>query len=134
LIVLQVPAKATKTTSTSLCSDQRKHIAHRRLYSQLLQRQQLAHGTRNRASQYIVAQEPANIDEKSNDRSDQRKHSATNSQLLKGRQFAHGARNRASQLIAGQEPVKSKNKQQSPLFRPPQTHHPIVVSVPTHRN
>jgi hypothetical protein len=60
LIVVQGPAKATKSTAIP-CSEQRKHIAHRRLCSnsQLLKQRQLTHGARNRAGQSIVVQGPA---------------------------------------------------------------------------
>jgi hypothetical protein len=122
LIAAQVPAKSTKPTPI-LCSDQRKHITRRRLFShsQLLKRQQLAHGARNRAAQLIVVQVPAKSTKPPLFRPQQRQKHIThrclcsNSQFLKRRKLAHGARNRAAQLIEVQPPAKATKSPTSPL-------------------
>jgi hypothetical protein len=117
LIFLQIPAKSTKTTNTSLPVQTNANITHRRLCSnsQELKRRQLAHGARNRARQLIVAQVSAKIDEndkhipsvQTNAKTITERPLCSNSQLIKRRQLAHGARNRAAQLIDVQVSAKS---------------------------
>jgi hypothetical protein len=137
LIELQPPAKATKSP---VQTDETSPIVVFRSNSQARKQRQLAHGARNRAAQLIVVQPPAKwtrtttISVQTNATTSPIVVLCSNSQLLKRRQLAHGARNRAAQLIVGQEPAKSTKATSTSLpFRPTQTHHPIVTSIPTHR-